>query len=96
MHTYLYTYIYIQDEYTYMQGDVLYEKNAMPKLAGLPYDVKANIQEVDGLVYGILYVNDGKSKPKIRPLPPTQDVAEAIKKLQSTPPQLITAILNEK
>lgn len=85
-----------RDEYTYMQGDVLYEKNAMPKLAGLPYDVKANIQEVDGLVYGILYVNDGKSKPKIRPLPPTQDVAEAIKKLQSTPPQLITAILNEK
>jgi len=85
-----------RDTYTYLQGDVLFEKTSLPKLAGLPYDVKANIQEVDGLNYGIIYVNDGKGKPKIRVLPPTQDVAESINKLQSTSPQLITAILNEK
>lgn len=81
---------------TYIQGDVLYEKVDLPKLAGLPYDVKANIKEANGMVYGILYVNDGKSKPKVRALPPTQDVAETVQKLQSTSPQLITAILNEK
>jgi hypothetical protein len=85
-----------RDVSTYMQGDVLFEKNNMPKLAGLPYDVKANVQEVDGMNYGIIYVNDGRSKPKVRVLPPTQDVGEAIIKLQSTSPQLITAILNEK
>lgn len=81
---------------TYIGGDVLFEKKSMPKLAGTPYDVKANIKKVDGAYYGILYVNDGKSKPKVRPLPPTQDLGEAISKLQSTSPQLITAILNEK
>jgi hypothetical protein len=85
-----------RDTYTYLQGDVLFEKTSLPKLAGLPYDVKANIQEVDGLNYGIIYVNDGKGKPKIRVLPPTQDVAESINKLQATSPQLITAIINEK
>ncbi|NBW33799.1 MAG: hypothetical protein EBR30_01945 [Cytophagia bacterium] len=81
---------------TYVSGDVLFEKKNMPKLAGTPYDVKANIKKVDGAYYGILYVNDGKSAPKVRPLPPTQDLGEAISKLQSTSPQLVTAILNEK
>ena len=85
-----------RDVDTYLQGDVLFEKDNLPKLAGLPYDVKANIQEVDGLNYGIIYVNDGRSKPKVRVLPPTQDVAETISKIQSAPPQLITAILNDK
>jgi hypothetical protein len=85
-----------RDTDTYLQGDVLFEKANLPKLSGLPYDVKANIQEVEGLNYGIIYVNDGKSRPKVRVLSPTQDVAETIQKLLATPPQLITAILNEK
>jgi hypothetical protein len=62
----------------------------------MPYDVKANIQEVGGLNYGIIYVNDGRSEPKIRVLDPTEDVAETVNKLLATPPNLITAILNEK
>ena len=85
-----------RSESTYLQGDVLFEKTNFPQLAGLPYDVKANIQEVNGLNYGIIYVSDGKSKPKIRVLPPTQDVAETIQKVIATPPNLITAILNDK
>jgi hypothetical protein len=85
-----------RDVSTYIQGDVLFEKSNMPNLAGLPYDVKANIQEVDGLYYNIIYVNDGISKPKTRPLPPVRTVGEAISKLQATPPQLINAILNDK
>jgi hypothetical protein len=85
-----------RSESTYLQGDVLFEKSNLPQLAGLPYDVKANIQEVNGLNYGIIYVSDGKSKPKIRVLPPTQDVAETVQKIVATPPNLITAILNDK
>jgi uncharacterized protein (DUF4415 family) len=85
-----------RSESTYLQGDVLFEKANLPKLAGLPYDVKANIQEVNGLNYGIIYVSDGKSRPKIRVLPPTQDVAETVQKIVATPPNLITAILNDK
>jgi len=85
-----------RSESTYLQGDVLFEKANLPQLAGLPYDVKANIQEVNGLNYGIIYVSDGKSKPKIRVLPPTQDVAETVQKIVATPPNLITAILNDK
>lgn len=81
---------------TYISGDVLFEKNDMPKLANTPYDVKANIKEANGMYYGFIYVNDGRSKPKVRTLPPTSDVGEAVTKLQSTPPQLIAAILNEK
>jgi hypothetical protein len=81
---------------TYLEGDVLFEKSNLRQLKGMPYDVKANIQEVDGLNYGIIYVNDGKSEPKIRVLDPTKDVAETVNKLLATPPNLITAILNEK
>jgi hypothetical protein len=85
-----------RSESTYLQGDVLFEKADFPQLAGLPYDVKANIQEVNGLSYGIIYVNDGKSRPKIRVLPATQDVAETVQRVIATPPNLITAILNDK
>ena len=81
---------------TYLEGDVLFEKSNLRQLKGMPYDVKANIQEVGGLNYGIIYVNDGKSEPKIRVLDPTEDVAETVNKLLATPPNLITAILNEK
>lgn len=67
-----------------------------PNLRNRNINVKANVAEQNGNYYGYIYVNDGQSKPKVKSLPPTNNLSTLDASLQSVVnDQLINSILKE-
>lgn len=85
---------------TYSVGDnAFYDLHAgdFPNIKNKNITVKGNVLEQDGLYFGYIYVNDGNSKPKVKSLPPSDNLSTLNTAMQTTVnDQFIQSILKEQ
>lgn len=87
------------DTDTYSVADnAFYDLHAgdFPNVKNKNITVKGNVLEQDGLYFGYIYVNDGNSKPKVKSLPPSNNLSTLNTAMQTTVnDQFIQSILKE-
>lgn len=67
-----------------------------PNVKNKNITVKGNVLEQDGLYFGYIYVNDGNSKPKVKSLPPSDNLSTLNTAMQNVVnDQFIQSILKE-
>ena len=84
---------------TYSVGDnAYYDLHAgdFPNVKNKNITVKGNVLEQDGLYFGYIYVNNGNSEPKVKSLPPSDNLSTLNTTMQTVVnDQLIQSILKE-
>lgn len=81
---------------TYMSNDVAFNKENFINLQSLNADIKANVIQVEGKYFPIIYINDHDRKPVIRVLPGDTDLGKTMQRIEKLDITTATDILNNK